>query len=162
MRQVEISTHAWMLVKIRQKTGCKSSGSGSYHRINAQQTIVFLSITIIITQWSSFLEKYFPQLGFMEHYFQQMWTVLQKKKTVRNISHIFICFESVYSTIFLELLFKILLFIYSFYLILTVLGLRCCTGFSLVVVSRDYTRVVVCGFSLLWILLLQSTVSRLQ
>ena len=142
-----------MLVKIRQKTGCKSSGSGSYHRINAQQTIVFLSITIIITQWSSFLEKYFPQLGFMEHYFQQMWTVLQKKKqNVRNISHIFICFESVYSTIFLELLFKILLFIYSFYLILTVLGLRCCTGFSLVVVRGTTLELWCvashcCGFS---------------
>ena len=59
-------------MKIRQKTGCKSSGSGSYHRVNAQKAVAFLSITIIIIQWSSFLEKYFAQLGFMEHYFQQM------------------------------------------------------------------------------------------
>ena len=39
---------------------------------------------------------------------------------------------------FLELLFKIISFIYSLYLILAVLGLCCCMGFSLTVMSRGY------------------------
>ena len=41
--------------------------------------------------------------------------------------------------------FLIILFIYSFILFQAVLGLRCCAGFSLVVDSRVYSRVVVCG-----------------
>ena len=37
------------------------------------------------------------------------------------------------------------------------LGLHCCVGFSLVVVSEVYSRFRCVGFSLWWLLLLQST-----
>ena len=47
------------------------------------------------------------------------------------------------------------------YLLLAVLGLHCCSGFSLVPICGAYTLVVVCmGFSSLWPLLLWSTGSR--
>ena len=42
---------------------------------------------------------------------------------------------------------------------LTVWGLPCCAGFSLVATSRGYSLVAV-GFSLQWLLLLESTGSR--
>ena len=45
----------------------------------------------------------------------------------------------------------------NIYLFLAVLGLLCCTGFSLVVASGGYCLVEVCvGFSSRWLLLLQS------
>ena len=40
------------------------------------------------------------------------------------------------------------------------LGLRCCTGFSLVAVSRGYSLVAVHGLLSRWLLLLWSMVSR--
>ena len=50
-------------------------------------------------------------------------------------------------------------FIYLFiYLFLAALGLRCCTrAFFLVAASRGYTSLGCTGFSLLWLLLLQSS-----
>ena len=42
------------------------------------------------------------------------------------------------------------------------LGLRCCTGFSLAVVTEGYPQVWCPGFSLRWLLLLQSKRSRAQ
>ena len=47
------------------------------------------------------------------------------------------------------------------YLILVLLGLRCCMGFSVVVASGDQSLVAGMGFSLQWLLLLQSTGSGL-
>ena len=49
--------------------------------------------------------------------------------------------------------FLIILFIYF----LAVLGLHCCEGFSLVVVSQDNSLLLCWGFSLWWLLLFQST-----
>ena len=46
------------------------------------------------------------------------------------------------------------------YLYLAVLSLLCCTGSSLVAVSRGYRSLQCVGFSLWWLLLLQSTGSR--
>ena len=40
---------------------------------------------------------------------------------------------------------------------LAVLGLHCCEGFSLVVVSQDNSLLLCWGFSLWWLLLFQST-----
>ena len=57
------------------------------------------------------------------------------------------------------------LYIHNFiYLPMAVLGLRCCVGFSLVVVNWgcSLAPVVVLGFSLPWLLLLQSTASRCE
>ena len=57
----------------------------------------------------------------------------------------------------------LILFLYHFiYLFLAVLSLRCCEGFSLVVESAGYSLLVVAGFSLRWLHLLQSTGSRVQ
>ena len=53
--------------------------------------------------------------------------------------------------------FLINLFIYSF---LAVLGLCCCVGFPLVLVSGGYSSLRCTGFSLRWLLLLWSTGSR--
>ena len=50
--------------------------------------------------------------------------------------------------------------LFVFNLFLSVLGLNCCMGFSLVVASRGYSLVVVLNFSLQWLLLLRSTESR--
>ena len=44
-----------------------------------------------------------------------------------------------------------------FYLFLAVLGLLCCTGFPLVVVSGGHSSLSFVGFSLWWVLLLGST-----
>ena len=52
---------------------------------------------------------------------------------------------------------KLILYIYLF---LTVLGLCCCLGLSLVVVSRGYCLVIACGLLIGVALLLQSTGSR--
>ena len=46
------------------------------------------------------------------------------------------------------------------YLFLAVLGLGYCMGFSVFAVSRGYARAAVSGFSMWWLLLLQSTASR--
>ena len=46
------------------------------------------------------------------------------------------------------------------YLFLTVLGLRCCSGFPLVAESRGYLWLRCTGFSLWWLPFLQSMVSR--
>ena len=46
------------------------------------------------------------------------------------------------------------------YLFLAGLDLCCCIGFSLVLACRGYSLIVVDGFSLRWLLLLQSTNSR--
>ena len=46
------------------------------------------------------------------------------------------------------------------YLFLAGLDLCCCAGFSLVLACRGYSLIVVDGFSLRWLLLLQSTNSR--
>ena len=54
----------------------------------------------------------------------------------------------------------IYLFIYLFNLFLTVLGLRCCARASLVASSGGYSLLRCAGFSLWWLLLLQSTGSR--
>ena len=54
----------------------------------------------------------------------------------------------------------IILFIYSIYVFLAVLGPRCCMGFSLVEVRWGFSLVVCTGFSLQWLLLLRSTGSR--
>ena len=45
---------------------------------------------------------------------------------------------------------------YLFILFLSVLGLHCCVGFSLVVASGGYSLAALRGLSLLWLLLLQS------
>ena len=47
-------------------------------------------------------------------------------------------------------------------IILTELGLHCCTSFSLVAPSRDYSLVMVHGLPLLWLLLLQNMDSRMR
>ena len=47
--------------------------------------------------------------------------------------------------------------LFVFHLFLSVLGLNCCMGFSLVVASGGYSLV---NFSLQWLLLLRSTESR--
>ena len=51
---------------------------------------------------------------------------------------------------------------FFFNLFLAVLGLHCCSGFSLVVASGRYCSSRCAGFSLWWLLLLQSTGSRVQ
>ena len=56
--------------------------------------------------------------------------------------------------------FKIYIYIHTIYfLVLAVLGL-CCTSFSLVAGSGGYFPLKCMGFSLQWLLLLQSTGSR--
>ena len=48
------------------------------------------------------------------------------------------------------------------HLFLAVLGLHCCTGFSLVAASGGYSSWRCVGFSLWWLLLLQTTGSRAE
>ena len=50
-------------------------------------------------------------------------------------------------------LFFFLIIICFVYLVLAVLGLHCCAGFSLVVASGGYSPVAVSGFSLRWLLI---------
>ena len=68
------------------------------------------------------------------------------------------CWQIIFFISVLALLFK------KCYIILAVLGLCCCMGFSLVAVSRGYSLVVVAGssFSLPWLLLSWSMGSRAQ
>ena len=52
------------------------------------------------------------------------------------------------------------LFYKFIYLLMAVLGLRCCAGLSLVAASGGYSLLRCVGFSLQWILLLRSMGSR--
>ena len=63
------------------------------------------------------------------------------------LNHYYICYSDMWCA-----LLKILLI----YLFLTVLGLRCCVGFSLVAASQGYSSLQCMGFSQQWLLLLQS------
>ena len=67
------------------------------------------------------------------------------------------CFEQVNDMLGFVILFIYLLFIFYFWLRWVFVAAR---GLFLVVVSRDYSSLQGSGFSLLWLLLLQSMGSR--
>ena len=67
------------------------------------------------------------------------------------LNHYYICYSDMWCALLKNLL---------IYLFLTVLGLRCCVGFSLVAASQGYSSLQCMGFSRQWLLLLQSTGSR--
>ena len=92
------------------------------------------------------------------------WGRIIWSKNVNSATIKRLCF--IYSQAATEIPMEILtLYIHNFiYLPMAVLGLRCCVGFSLVVVNWgcSLAPVVVLGFSLPWLLLLQSTASRCE